>query len=466
MRIFLIALFFFAVDITSGRAISFDEARHLLSRTSFGGDYTQIQALTRMQYHDAVNHLLSTAPHEPGQAELAWLNEPLITRRQVRQMGESERQQLRRKLRMQAFELKGWWMKEMVRTDAPLVERMTLFWHNHFTSGLRKVKVPILMRDQNMLLRKHALGNFRQLLHAVSKDPAMIIYLDNVSNVRGKPNENFARELLELFTLGEGHYSEDDIKEAARAFTGWGINRNTAKYRFFSRRHDFGHKTFMGQTANFNGDDIINIILQQPRVANHIAEKLWREFVSASPDSKEIDRLAIIFRNHNYEIKPLLQALLSSSSFRDARNRGTMIKSPVELLVGTLRIFKVPVGSGQRLAFTSRTMGQDLFDPPNVKGWVGGTAWITSDTLLMRQQIIERFFRGREMQVLPKKFDGTRSPNNAMSMKLMQEFGKGLDTETIAKVLLPIPPVEAIDSKMDRSKLIPYLVLDPVYQLK
>ncbi len=454
------------MDISSGRAISLDEARHLLSRTSFGGDYAQIQALTRMQYHDAVNHLLSAAPREPGQVELSWLHEPLIPRRQVRQMSKSERQQFRRKLRMQASELKGWWMKEMVRTNTPLAERMTLFWHNHFTSGLRKVKVPTLMYNQNMLLRKHALGNFRQLLHAVSKDPAMIIYLDNVSNVRGKPNENFARELLELFTLGEGYYSEDDIKEAARAFTGWGIDRNTGKYKFISRRHDFGPKTFMGQTANFNGEDIINVILQQPRVAHHIAEKLWREFVSASPDSKEIDRLATIFRNHNYEIKPLVQALLSSSAFRDARNRGTMIKSPVELLVGTLRIFNVPLGSGQRLAFASRIMGQDVFDPPNVKGWVGGTVWITSDTLLMRQQIIERFFRGREMRALLKKFDSTGSSHNAMSMKLMQEFGKGLDTETIVKVLLPIPPVEAVDPKMDRSKLITSLVLDPVYQLK
>jgi len=364
------------------------------------------------------------------------------------------------------LDLKAWWLKEMVTTVSPLTERMTLFWHNHFTSSLKKVKVPYLMFQQNLLLRRHALGNFRQLVHAAAKDPAMIIYLDNVSNVKDKPNENFARELLELFTLGEGHYSETDIKEAARAFTGWAVDRDTGTFRFLPRRHDFGSITFMGETGIFNGEDIIDIILKQPQVATYITEKFWREFISGTPDPKEVQRLATIFRDQNYEIKPLMHALLTSSYFSDSRNYGTMIKSPVELLVGTLRTFKVPISSSEGLAMASRRMGQDVLDPPNVKGWGGGTRWITSETLLVRQNILERLLRGKEMERMPKKVGSPKMSNQTMQMDVTATFGQGLDPKTIVKLLLPIPPVEPPNQSASRTEVIHASVLDPVFQLK
>ncbi len=449
------------IFICSVIAVTFDEARHLYSRTGFGGDWNDIQSLKLMDYEKAVEHLLNGAHKQPQATPPDWVKDPPLNRKNRKHLSEAERIALRKEVRRRAIDLKAWWVREMIQTDSPLTETMTLFWSNHFTSGLKKVKFPAMMYHQNLLLREHALGNFRQLLHAMAKDPAMIMYLDNVSNVKGKPNENFARELLELFTLGEGHYSEKDIKEAARAFTGWTLNRQSGKYRFARRRHDFGSKTFIGQTGNFNGNDIIEIVLKQPRVAVFITEKIWREFTSETPDPAEVDRMASIFRTNNYEIKPLVQAILTSKYFRDPHNYGTMIKSPVDLMVGTLRMFQVPIGNGYGLVQANRRLGQDLMDPPNVKGWEGGTSWITSDTLLLRQQILNRFLRGKEMTA-----KGSGKFGKMMTRKNVEDFGKGLSREEIIKLLLPIKPVEPVDSGLSRQELITELLLDPVYQLK
>ncbi len=212
----------------------------------------------------------------------------------------------------------------------------------------------------------------------------MILYLDNQTNRKGKPNENFARELLELFTLGEGYYSERDIKEAARVFTGWMVDRRSGKFRFNVRQHDGRIKTFMGRSGRFHGEDILNIVLEQPPVAVHIAEKLWQEFISDTPDNQEAERLATVFRDSGYEMKLLLKALFTSLYFRVVDNWGNQIKSPVELMVGTIRMFDIPIRDFRTLARYERYLGQDLFDPPNVKGWPGGTDWITSTTLLAR----------------------------------------------------------------------------------
>ena len=466
MALILIFLIFSFLKVSLGRAATFDQARHLLSRTCFGATWGEIQALTYMEYNDAVRHILNTNRSEPLSSPPEWMSEPLIKQKKFRQLTETQRKNLRMKRRAQAMELKAWWLNEMVTTVSPLTERMTLFWHNHITSSLKKVKVPNLMFHQNLLLRKHALGNFRQLIHAAARDPAMTIYLDNVSNVKDKPNENFARELLELFTLGEGHYTETDVKEAARAFTGWAIDRNTGTFRFVANRHDFGSKTFMGETGNFVGNDIIDIIFKQPHVAIYITEKLWREFISDSPAPTEVHRLATIFRDQNYEIIPLMHALLTSSYFTDSRNYGTMIKSPVELLVGTLRTFQIPVRNSKALVLASRRMGQDVLDPPNVKGWGGGTRWITSETLLVRQGILERFLRGKEMQRIPKSVGSSKSSDRTKQMDVTAKFGQGLDKKTIVKLLLPIPPVEPVDPAASRPELIHSSVLDPVFQLK
>ena len=195
----------------------------------------------------------------------------------------------------------------MARTSAPLAERMTLFWHNHFTSSLQKVRSPALMYRQNVLLRRHALGNFGELL-AASRDPAMLVYLDAASNRRGQPNENFAREVMD-FTLGEGQFREDDIREAARAFTGWSIDPASGEYLFRPRIHDSGEKTVLGRKGNFRGEDVLDILLAQPATAQYVAARLWREFVSPQPDPAQLERVARVFRASGYDIRSALRAL-------------------------------------------------------------------------------------------------------------------------------------------------------------
>lgn len=296
----------------------------------------------------------------------------------------------------------------------------------------------------------------------------MILYLDNQTNRKGKPNENFAREVLELFTLGEGHYTERDIKEAARAFTGWMVDRRTERFRFNPRQHDSGVKTFMGRSGPFNGDDILDIILDHPRLAEHISEKLWREFISDTPNKGEIERLATLFRDSNYEIKPLVKALLMSPQFRASENRGTLAKSPVDIIVGTVRLFRIPIGDTRLLVRLGRYLGQDLFDPPNVKGWPGGNAWITTSTLIARQQFLERLVRGREMSERAG-FRGRRTLRMPMAMESRQTSGPlnpSLTPDNVQHVLLPIPPVNPIPEDVNLRTLIGHLVLDPAYQLK
>ncbi len=449
-------------------AISFEEARHLLSRTSFGVDLQSIQSISGKSYKSAVDHLVNDNHKTPDTQPPQWALQINPYGRPWRNLNAAERQELRRMRRRQAMEIKAWWFREAVMTTAALAEKMTLFWHNHFTSSMRKVKVPPLLYHQNLLLRRHALGNFRELVVAIAKDPAMLIYLDNVANRKGKPNENFARELLELFTLGEGHYTEKDIKEAARAFTGWTLNRRTGNFQFAVRRHDFGHKTFMGYNGRFNGDDILSIILDQKQVANHMVQKLWYEFVSVAPRKTEILQLAELFRSTGYEIKPVIHAILQSKAFRAQVNIGTQIKSPVELIVGTMRTFEISPGDGYGLAMASRRLGQDVMDPPNVKGWPGGVHWITSDALLARSQILDRFLRGKEMAPQAarwRKMNQMASSNHHTNHTIGKSWRK-LTPLKIAKIILAAPPVQPLDDSQPARKMIAQLMMDPVYQLK
>lgn len=430
------------------QALAPEEARHLLVRTGF--EASGVATYATLDHETAVRRLLDGVRREAVTPPPDWANDPLPDPRAVRGMSEAERKALQERLRQQAIELKGWWYREMLATDSSLTERLTLFWHNHFTSGLRKVKAPVLLYRQNLLLRRHAVGNFRELLHAVARDPAMVLYLDNHVNRKDKPNENFARELLELFTLGEGRYTEQDIKEAARAFTGWTIDRHSGAFRFNPYQHDDGVKTFLGKSGKFDGDDVLDILLEQPRTAEHMVEKLWREFVSDTPDPNDVRRLAQVFRANNYELRPLLQGLLTSVAFRQTKNRGTLVKSPAELIVGTLRVFPLPALEPRQLVHAAHFLGQDLFDPPNVKGWPGGSAWITSNTLLARQKFLDRVARAVE----------TPDPRGDGMPALRH------DASTLAALLLPLPPSNTDTPAADAVARARQLLLDPVYQLK
>lgn len=448
-------------------AIGVSGARHLLDRAGLGGTPAEFARYSVLSREAAVSALVAAAPDASEPPPPEWTANTTPPAR-VRDLSPDERRQLQAARRAHGQELKSWWYDRLIRTERPLVERMTLFWHNHFTSSLRKVKDPLLMYRQNDLYRTHALGNFRSLLHAVAKDPAMLIYLDTVTNNRDKPNENFARELLELFTLGEGHYSERDIKEAARAFTGWKVDRRSGKFHRVAAQHDHGAKTFMKRTGTFEGEEILEIVLAQPRVAVHIVEKLWGEFIGGPPDPAEVQRLAGIFRESGYEIQPVVAAILDSEAFWSERNRGTLIKSPVELLVGVARALELPIRDGEGLVRAGRSLQQDLFDPPNVKGWPGGTTWISSTTLLVREQFLEQVGRGAAT---------SRNGDTNMSMRgddaadrvrsWFDRLGSDL-TERVAAAqahLCALPPIDEIKGS-DTLAVIRQILTDPVYQLK
>jgi len=220
----------------------------------------------------------------------------------------------------------------------------------------------------------------------------MLIYLDNAGSRREAPNENFAREVMELFTLGEGHYGESDVKEAARAFTGWSLERDTGRFVYRRAWHDDGVKTILGATGRFDGDDVLDLLLARRETAEFIAAKLWREFVSPQPDPAEVARWARVFRDARYEVKPLLRAVLASDAFWAEENRATLVKSPVDLVAGTLRSYGIRPFELRPEIVACAALGQNLFAPPNVKGWPGGDAWIDAATILGRKQWLERTF--------------------------------------------------------------------------
>jgi len=311
----------------------------------------------------------------------------------------------------------GWWTLRMVQTRRPLQEKMTLFWHDHFATSAEKVKAPPAMFNQNETLRANATGNFRTMLHEVAKDPAMIFWLDNQFNVEGKPNENFAREVMELFTLGIGHYTEKDVQEAARAFTGWGIgarrpgaNNNSKARGAFAFRpglHDSSPKTIFGKTGDFNGDDVLDMLLENKQTARHIVTKIWEWFVYPNPEPKVVDKFAALFAK-DYDIKVLLGAIMRSAEFHSQKAKRAIYKNPADFVIAAARcmgygeLMQTPAdgqvnfrrGFGQIIALGTamKNMGMSIFYPPDVAGWTGGSSWISSATMLERMSLADRLF--------------------------------------------------------------------------
>jgi Protein of unknown function (DUF1800) len=279
-----------------------------------------------------------------------------------------------------------WWATRMLTTSRPLEEKLTLFWHGHFATGENKVRDYRMMLRQNEMLRARASGTLRDLLIGILKDPAMLVYLDNGENIKKHPNENFGRELLELFTMGVGNYGERDVREAARAFTGW--TNDALTFRFDAGQHDFGQKAFLGHTGPFNGDDIVDLVLQQPVTAEFVAAKLYRNFVRDEQSAAVRTALGGGFRESGYQIRPLLRKIFLSKDFYSPRSYATQIKSPVHLVVSTYK--KMGLAEVPTIPDFGRMtggLGQILLDPPNVAGWAGGRTWITPATLLQRGNV-------------------------------------------------------------------------------
>ena len=478
------------------------DARFLLTRTGFAANASEVAVYIGKTQEKAVDALLAGARTEAATPPPAWVTEPIPSADIRRAWTQDQRRDDQREQSRRYDELRGWWVREMVTTRSPLTERMTLFWHDHFPSAEEKVHYPQLMFRQNALLRRDALGNFGDLLHAVSKDPAMLQYLDGAGSRKGRPNENFAREVMELFTLGEGHYSQRDVAEASRAYTGWTLDPNTLAYQFNPKIHDDGDKTVLGQMGNFDGDQVLDILLAQPETATFITTELWREFISETPDPAQIAPIAERFRASHYDIKTVLRGLLLSEAFWDERNRGALVKSPAEFVVGAVREFDIGYADQDAtpLAAQVRNFGENLFYPPNVKGWPGGENWINSSTLLARKQFIEQLFRATEAHGM-RAATAARGPvnpmaspmtnmmtNTAMKPAAMPSPRPGLrfdldawlaqynttpdarpDLSTqlqLQRAVLAVSPADAIEPDVTSSAYLRVLLMDPAYQLK
>jgi hypothetical protein len=286
-----------------------------------------------------------------------------------------------------AAELRAWWVARMVDTAQPFEERMVLYWHGLLTSDIIKVGLPLLLKQQNDFFRANALAGWETLLKGIYKDPAMLRYLDNGQNQVGAPNENYAREQLELFTLGLGNYTEEDVRESARALTGWVIDRRDGQASFIPRRHDDGIKDFLGQSGRFNADDVVEIILQQPAAAHFITRRTMEHFVAPEPDGAYVERVKERFSADGMTIRTLVEAIFTDPDFLAPPNYWSTIKSPVEFVVGIARTFALP-GELRGLAEAAALMGQALFVPPNVAGWPGGTSWISSGSWFYRLNFV------------------------------------------------------------------------------
>jgi uncharacterized protein (DUF1800 family) len=337
-----------------------DRARvaHLLRRASFGPSQQDLNEYVQLGFDSAVSRLVNydAQPEAPD------------------------------RVAPEEVGLQVWWLDKMVHTNRPLQEKMTLFWHGHLTSALKKVKDPNLLQAQNALFRANALGNYGEILRAISRDGAMIRWLDLQTNRKGAPNENYARELMELFTLGVGNYSEDDVDEVARAFTGWSATPD-GQFVFRAMQHDFDQKTILGQTGPFDGDDVSDMLAASPVTARFMASKLFRFFAYPNPEPEVVGRFADVYLASSGSIKAVVEAILRSPEFSSERAYRALIKSPTELIVGALRTLGADNVPPQAVG-AMRLLGQELFNPPNVAGWFGNRSWINAATLLGRFNVL------------------------------------------------------------------------------
>jgi uncharacterized protein (DUF1800 family) len=474
-------------------AIGYEGARHLLNRAGFGATEGEVEASAGLSREEAVDRIIRGARTTAVTAPPVFVGEPFSPYYKLREMSEADRMAEQKRNIERSLELREWWYREMLSTPSPLTEKMTLFWHNHFATSQQKVRNPQLVYRQNALLRSEALGNFGVLLHAIARDPAMLVYLDNAGSRKEKPNENFAREVMELFTLGEGSYTEKDIKEAARAFTGLSLDRDSGEFRYRPFIHDDGEKLVFGSRGRYGAEDVLDLLLARPETASFITRKLWREFVSPVPDEQEVKVLAEVFRDSRYDTRALLRAMLLADAFWAPENRASLIKSPVDLVVGTLHTFEIRPIDLRPAVLAGALLGQNVFSPPNVKGWPGGEAWINSATLLGRKQVLDRLFRAEEMAAAPammaasaaagEQFSAGKGDGREARMQRRMDRGMGsyafnwdkwarpfgaapAQAARIERLVLAAPPVTPAPDNAAGLELVRALVSDPVYQLK
>ena len=349
-----------------------------------------------------------------------------------KELDATERKNIQQQTRQAIKDLNLLWLENMVDSNQQLREKMAFFWHGHFASRNLNVFFQQQMLD---VIRQNALGSFRDLLHEVSKSAAMLNFLNANQNRKDHPNENFAREVMELFTMGRGNYTEHDVKEAARAFTGWGAN---IKGEFIFRKftHDDGNKTVLGKTGNFDGDAVLDILLEQKQTANFITQKIYRFFVNENIDKEKVNWLADRFYKSDYDISKLMEDIFTSDWFYDEKNIGVRVKSPIELIAGIRRMLPMKLQNEDAQLLVQRVLGQVLFYPPNVAGWPGGKSWIDSSTLMMRMRLPQMFNDTDELNVKPKADDDQMmgrmdddKPITFKGNKGMGKIGKPINAE-------------------------------------
>lgn len=420
------------------RTMQLSDFRHLAHRAGFGASPLIIQAAMGLSRKEVVAEVFRASTKiDP----LDRIPMPLGQRLATKDLTAEERKAFRKQRNGFLRDLNIEWIAQMASSPAQLREKMTFFWHDHFAA---RVEHPYGMQEFNNLMRKHALGNFRKLLHEVAKHPIMLQFLNAKQNRKAQPNENFARELMELFTLGTGHYSEQDIKEAARAFTGWSFDRDK-RYVFRKNQHDFGQKTFRGKTGKFSGEEIIDMILEDPRTAQFIAEKICRFLVSDSPDPEQVTRFGKLLYESNYEVGEMLEELLLSDWFYAKKHKGAKIKSPIEYLVCMMRQTHLRIPDPGALMFIQKGLGQVLFRPPNVAGWPSGKAWIDSSTLMARMTYPGILFTAADADI---ELEGD----------LMDE-GMGMQPRKLKKIKIEVDwkPLYALTNGIPQKKLPAFL---------
>lgn len=424
------------------------EAAHLLRRAQFGVSAAEVETAVEVGLAATLDRLL-----QPQQETDEFLASEALLRQNALDTGNID-------------SLKAWWLYRMIGTANPLLEKMSLFWHGHFATAYAKVQSVTHMAVQNDLIREHALGSFRSLLHGLVRDVAMLLWLDGNANRRRHANENFARELLELFSLGIGNYSEMDVAEAARAFTGWHVR--SGEFWFNQLQHDNGAKQVFGRNGALDGGDVVDLCLQQPACARFLANKLLRNFVMPTPPDGLVEQLAANIRANDLVLAPVLRELFGSKRFFSVEARAALIKSPLDLALGAQRVLDCRVHL-QATATLLAGLGQDLFDPPTVKGWDGGRVWITSASLLRRDNFASELCLGDRygrIAVLTDLLDGQGLIAPQAIVRRATELLLAVDLDVAATSSLEGYLHRARGSREQRLRGLVHLIMTlPEYQL-
>lgn len=388
--------------------------KHLLWRAGFGPGINQLEDLHKKDIKSLMNDLFKEETFlyvNYDTPDIAETGDYMMND----QTPAEKKKEMQRISRQQNEELNLNFLDKMVNSKEQMREKMAFFWHGHFAS---RVVNPKFNRQILNVIRKNALGNFKDLLFEVSQAPAMLNFLNNQQNKKDHPNENFAREVMELFTMGRGNYTEKDIREGARAFTGWGSDKE-GNFKERKNLHDEGSKTFLGKTGNFTGTDVLNIILEQKATAKFITTKIYKFFVNENVDENIVKSLSESFYQTGYDIKKLMMDIFSSSWFYDKKNIGNRIKSPIELMAGIMRSLPMNIQNPENLIVYQKLLGQMLLYPPNVSGWPNGKSWIDSSTLMLRLQIPQIWSGLRPLDYRPKEDDdldmGLKNNTNSLT---------------------------------------------------